>query len=149
LSGLEQDKGKDYYSTKRGTVELSVNADTLAERRRVSMRKLEIVVNVLVLVVTLAACGAVGVELAAAAGAVTKVESAMVLRTWDADFIRHNYGTMPWAAKAVVDTKAEVAFRQRAQDADFLRHNCGANPWDAKVDTRQSLQTLDCHPNEW
>ena len=145
------------------------------------MRKLEIVVNVLVLVVTLAAYGAVGVELAAAAGAVTKVESAMVLRTRDTDFIRHNYGinpwaakaeamferragdgdfvdysygTKPWAAKAVVNTKAVATFEQ-VGDGDFVGSNYGTYPWTAKavvdteVDTRQSLQTLDCHPNEW
>ena len=57
-------------------------------------------VKVLVLVVTLAACGAVGVEPAVAAGAVTEVKSAMVLRAGNADFIHHNYGTKPWVAKA-------------------------------------------------
>jgi len=107
------------------------------------MRKLEIVVNVLVLVVTLAACGAVGVEPAAAAGAVTEVESAMVLRSRDVGFLRHNYGIQPWAART------KVTFGRRTVDVDFLRHNYGTNPWDAKVDARQSLQTLDCHPNEW
>jgi hypothetical protein len=98
--------------------------------------------------VTLAACGAVGVEPASAAGAVTEVESAMGPRARDVDFLRHNSGTEPWAAKAVVDTKAEATFERRARDADFLRHNCGTNPWDAKVDAGKPLQTLDYRPNK-
>jgi len=130
------------------------------------MSKLEIVVNVLVLVVTLAACGAVGVEPAAAAGAVTEVESAMEPRARDAGFLRHNYGAKPWvakaeatferrardagfirhnygtepgAAKAVVDTTSVARFEPRARDADFLRHNYGTKPWAAKVNVGKPL----------
>jgi hypothetical protein len=108
------------------------------ERRKVSMSKLEILVNVLVLVVTLAACGAVGVEPAAAAEPVIEVESAMGPRARDVDFLRHNCGANPRAAKAVVDTRAKATFERRPRDVDFLRHNYGANPRAAKavVDTR-------------
>jgi len=64
------------------------------------MSRLEILVNVLVLVVTLAACGVVGVEPATADDTVTEVELTLERRARDTDFLRHNYGTKPQAARA-------------------------------------------------
>jgi hypothetical protein len=138
-------------------------ADALAERSKVTMNKLRMMIAVFFL--TLALSAFVGVGPAAATGPSPEVEAGSARRALDSDFLRHNRGTYWRTVKA--GAEVGMALKRRALDSDFLRHNAGVgirvantestprrgmhdidflrhnydtHPWDAQVDVGKPLQ---------
>jgi hypothetical protein len=138
--------------------------DALAERSKVTMSKLRMMIVVFFLTVALSAF--VGVGPAAATGPGPGVEAGSARRTLDSDFLRHNGGTNWRTVKAggevgmalkrrMLDSdflrhnigiglraaNTESTSQRGMHDIDFLRHNYGTYPWAAQLDAGKPVQT--------
>jgi hypothetical protein len=138
--------------------------DALAERSKVTMNKLRMMIAVFFLSLVLSAF--VGVGKAAATGPGPGGEAGSARRALDSDFLRHNRGTNLQTVKASAEVgmalkrrtldfdflrhniavglrvaNTESTSRRGMHDIDFLRHNYGTYPWAADVDAGVSLQT--------
>jgi hypothetical protein len=113
-------------------------ADALAERSKVTMNKLRMMIAVFFLSLALSAF--VGVGPAAAIGPDPDVEAASARRTLDSDFLRHNRGTYWRTVKAGVEVG--MALTRRTSDLEFLRHNVGVG---LRVATTESTPRCGMH----
>jgi hypothetical protein len=116
-------------------------ADALAERSKVTMNKLRMMIAVFFLNLALSAF--VGVGAAAATGPDPDVEAGSARRTLDSDFLRHNRGTYWRAVKA--GAEVGMALKRRTLDSDFLRHNAsvGLRVANTESTTRRGMHDID------